>query len=575
KVILNQVSGTFRPGRLTAILGPSGSGKTTLLNLLAGQTTKGTTSGNIWINGRLASGSSMRQLAGYVNQEDVILSTQTVEEAIMMSIILRPPPLELGMPTLSLGQFKAQMARCSQAISLFGLEKCRATAAGDSMNKGISGGEKKRTSIAMEWVTDTPIMFLDEPTSGLDAYSALMVTRKLKHITEIGRTVIAVLHQPSSEMFELFDDIVIIFEGRIVYMGERSNLIDYLARIGYPCAIYSNPADHIFNSLLFDMKSEHFGDSDYGNGKQMEQRAKFLSELWQQSEEATALQRRINGPELTPISETQFRRTSPPMVQLRYLLKRTALDNVRNSKLLKLRIVQCIFYGLLIGLVYLNSQNRPVSSRLQNFSGGMFFNCVSQFLVSSLGVINVFTHERKVFSREWQGMYYGLPAYFVAKNIVEQPINIITTVIYCGISYWMIGLDRTMVKFLVYTGAMIVLAISGYSFGILLGASFEELTTIIIALPLVFLPFLLFGGLFVNSTNSAVWIRWLQWVGPIKYGYTAMIKNQFVGYMSDESIGDMYLEELGLGSLSIAANTLINLGLAIFIWSMSYLMLKR
>ncbi|KAI7823744.1 P-loop containing nucleoside triphosphate hydrolase protein [Kickxella alabastrina] len=204
-----------------------------------------------------------------------------------------------------------QIARCSQAISLFGLEKCRATAAGDSMNKGILGGKKKRTSIAMEWVTDTPIMFLDEPTSGLDAYSALMVTRKLKHITETGRTVIAVLHQPLSEMFELFDDIVIIFEGRIVYTGERSNLIDYLARIGYPCAIYSNPADHI-NSMLFDIKVARANISYVINREKMEQHAQFMSEMWQQSKEAAALQRRINSPELTPIGATQFRRTSPP-----------------------------------------------------------------------------------------------------------------------------------------------------------------------------------------------------------------------------------------------------------------------
>ncbi|KAJ2357332.1 hypothetical protein GGF43_001531, partial [Coemansia sp. RSA 2618] len=93
KVILNGLSGTFQPGRVTAILGPSGSGKTTLLNLLAGHESSGTVSGDIWVNGRSASGASIRQLAGYVNQDDVILSTQTVREAIDMSITLRPPPL--------------------------------------------------------------------------------------------------------------------------------------------------------------------------------------------------------------------------------------------------------------------------------------------------------------------------------------------------------------------------------------------------------------------------------------------------------------------------------------------------
>ncbi|KAJ1645324.1 hypothetical protein LPJ64_003063, partial [Coemansia asiatica] len=97
KVILKQMNGTFRPGRLTAILGPSGSGKTTLLNLLAGQLSSGETSGNIWVNGRPTSGAGLRRLAGYVNQEDVILSTQTVEEAIEMSVVLRPPPLSSGL----------------------------------------------------------------------------------------------------------------------------------------------------------------------------------------------------------------------------------------------------------------------------------------------------------------------------------------------------------------------------------------------------------------------------------------------------------------------------------------------
>ncbi|KAJ1810735.1 hypothetical protein LPJ56_005866, partial [Coemansia sp. RSA 2599] len=120
KVILNQMNGTFRPGRLTAILGPSGSGKTTLLNLLAGQISSGVTSGNIWVNGRPTSGAGMRRLAGFVNQEDVILSTQTVEEAIEMSIVLRPPPLSSGMsqPPLQLPVDGIEMDDDCQHVTL-------------------------------------------------------------------------------------------------------------------------------------------------------------------------------------------------------------------------------------------------------------------------------------------------------------------------------------------------------------------------------------------------------------------------------------------------------------------------
>ncbi|KAJ2392525.1 hypothetical protein GGI23_005201 [Coemansia sp. RSA 2559] len=461
---------------------------------------------------------------------------------------------------------------------------------GDSSEKGVSGGEKKRTAIAMEWVTQAPILFLDEPTSGLDAHAALSVTHHLRSIARTGRTVITVMHQPSSEMFEIFDDILILCEGHIVYLGERAGLTDYLARLGFPCGMYTNPADHVFNSVLFD-SSAFRGDLSYASDTLTSQaapfsptsatavsssaeRARLLIDEWHKSKEASALKVSVDAPDLTPIEAKQLRRTSAWHVQIKYLAKREMRNALRNKMVIHMRLAQGIVLGLIIGLTFLNTQNRPAAVQTQNFSGALFFSAAGQTIMSILSVSNVFAQERVVFLREWRASYYGLPAYFLAKNLVELPVQIIVPIIYSCVCYWPLGFQRDGVKFVVFMVCCIAVNMCGCSLGMLLAILCKTMSAIVTALPMVLIPLLLFAGLFVNTGNSTVWLRWIQWLSPVKYAFSATMENQFKGYVVDgQPLGDQYLATMQLGPFSIAVNIVFILGIGLIFWSLAYVAL--
>ena len=226
KIILNNLSGCFRHGRLTAIMGPSGAGKTSLLEVISKQSKSGIAKGNLYLNGNKVDIKTIKKFSGFVFQEDVILNTMTVKEALFMSAYLRLPE-EISM--------EEKMKRVDNMISLLHLEKCKDTIVGDSLMKGISGGEKKRLSVGMEMIMNPSIIFLDEPTTGLDSYSAYSLISNLKDLASNGRTVITTIHQPSSEILGLFDDLIILYQGKIIYQGEMKNLVNYFNGMGYIC----------------------------------------------------------------------------------------------------------------------------------------------------------------------------------------------------------------------------------------------------------------------------------------------------------------------------------------------------
>ncbi|MEI7895042.1 MAG: ATP-binding cassette domain-containing protein, partial [Myxococcales bacterium] len=212
--LLDNVSFTVLPGEIFGIMGPSGSGKTTMLMSLCGLNAP--TAGQILLDGQsLFEGSNADPnavaLTGYAPQDDVVHGLLTVQEAVRYSAKLRCPP------STSDGEIEQ---RVTQAIRDVDLEKQRAVRIGSVTDKSLSGGQRKRVSIAMELVAEPPVLMLDEPTSGLSSHDSAELMSLLRRLADRGRTILLTIHQPSYSMFVQMDQLVLLEKGgKLAYVG--------------------------------------------------------------------------------------------------------------------------------------------------------------------------------------------------------------------------------------------------------------------------------------------------------------------------------------------------------------------
>ena len=331
KVILNKLTGYFSHGRLTGILGPSGAGKTSLIELLSGQSKSGIATGNIFLNGNPSDIHTIKKISGFVFQDDIILKTMTVKEALYMSALLRLPE------TIS---NEDKENKVNEMITLLHLENCKDTIVGDSLSKGISGGERKRLAVGMEMITNPSIIFLDEPTSGLDTYSSYSLISNLKDLTNKGKTVIATIHQPSSDILRLFDDMLILNHGKIIYLGEVNNLVSYFSSIGYKCPEYTNPSDYIFMNILnpisFDNKININNENNIKLNS-IEEKDKYILESFSKSGKAKTILDKCNliNSNKIALSEKSHKYKSGIYIQFKFLLKRNLKNLIRNKAILR------------------------------------------------------------------------------------------------------------------------------------------------------------------------------------------------------------------------------------------------
>lgn len=243
--ILREISGQAKSGELLAIMGASGAGKSSLLDILAKKCKSGYVTGEILVNEMQISNDQFKSLVGYVDQEDTLMSTLTVYETVLCSAMLRLPK---DMSP------EAKKIRTLETLEELGILHLKDAYIGRSGRRSISGGEKRRVSIACELVTNPSILFLDEPTSGLDSFNAYNVIESLARLTKnYRRTVILTIHQPQSNIVSLFDQLILLGRGgRLVYSGTFQACHEYFAQIGHPCPAGYNLADFLIDLTMKD-----------------------------------------------------------------------------------------------------------------------------------------------------------------------------------------------------------------------------------------------------------------------------------------------------------------------------------
>lgn len=238
KKILQGVSGTIMSGSMWAIMGGSGAGKSTFVNVLMGKTRH--TAGEVKINGYKKDMSQYKKLIGYVPQDDIVLPEMTVRENILHSARIRLP---------SSWKDKQIQSHVDSLISCLALSHVQHSRVGDANRPIISGGQRKRVSIGMELVAAPMAIFLDEPTSGLDATSAASIMRLLKAISRLGVTTITIIHQPREQIFNGFDNLLLLGNGRQIYAGPTKEAPTYFSGIGFGFPPRENPADVIIDII--------------------------------------------------------------------------------------------------------------------------------------------------------------------------------------------------------------------------------------------------------------------------------------------------------------------------------------
>ncbi|KAH8363989.1 hypothetical protein KR084_001157 [Drosophila pseudotakahashii] len=493
--ILNGVSGSFRNGQLSAIMGPSGAGKSSLLNAISGFRRDGVT-GSIKIK---------RDNACYITQDDHHQTLLTVEELMNLACDLK----------LKQRHKKAEIM--TDILENLHLNHRRNVTA-----EKLSGGERKRLSIALELVDNPNIFFLDEPTSGLDEVTAAQCIRLLQAMAYEGRTIVCTIHQPSATIYNYFDSIYVLAKGHCVYQGSPRATIPFLRLAQLDCPRHYSPSDYIIE--LVEAEDGHLVPSLSElteNGKLIyvasqsdqlgatlaskqaittmfveQQKRPFLPAFFAGSaastdgsliggtsallEQVKAFSRRLNTDRRDVSGVRQF-----------VVLMRVMLLRITRSRLaLTIQLFHHLLCGVFFGMIFfqLGNQGARMFDHLKFCIGAVLMIVYTQVMVPILSCTyielllwtivsnNLYPAdpaEVKVVKKETFNRWYTLTPYYLALTVSRLPVQVLLNITFMAVTYWMSGLPQQFWRFAIFVAVGLMISLVAEGMGLAIGATFS------------------------------------------------------------------------------------------------------
>ncbi|KAF2192196.1 pleiotropic drug resistance protein, ABC superfamily [Zopfia rhizophila CBS 207.26] len=430
KVILDHVDGWIKPGTLTALMGVSGAGKTTLLDVLASRTTIGVITGNMLVDGRERD-ETFRRKTGYVQQQDLHLSTSTVREALEFSALLRQPP-----------EFSREekLRYVDLVIDMLNM-RAYAEAVVGVPGEGLNVEQRKRLTIGVELAARPKLLlFLDEPTSGLDSQTSWSICNLMEKLTKNGQAILCTIHQPSAMLFQRFDRLLLLAKGgKTVYFGEIGHdskiLMDYFTRNGGPpCPNSANPAEHMLEVI----------GAAPGAHTNIDWPA-----VWRNSKEYSAVRDeliRLREPVTQPSvvadpDANSYRAFAAPFTtQLWEVAKRVFQQYWRTPSYIYSKALLCLVNALFIGFSFFKNENTMQGLQNQMFGVFMILYILIQLIVQ---IIPLYATQRTMYeARERQARTYSWQAFLISNITVELVWNSLISVLTFLAWYYPIGLYR-------------------------------------------------------------------------------------------------------------------------------------
>ncbi|KAL3834929.1 hypothetical protein ACJIZ3_009665 [Penstemon smallii] len=513
--LLSGVTGAFRPGVLTALMGVSGAGKTTLMDVLAGRKTGGIIEGDIRISGFPKNQETFARISGYCEQTDIHSPQVTIHESLIYSSFLRLPK-EVSR--------EQKIAFVDEVMELVELDNLKNAIVGIPGVSGLSTEQRKRLTIAVELVANPSIIFMDEPTSGLDARAAAIVMRTVRNTVDTGRTVVCTIHQPSIDIFEAFDELLLLKRGgQVIYAGplgrHSQKIIEYFEAIpGVPRIKEKyNPATWMLEASAVAMEVRLEMDfAEYYKSTDLYQKNKALVE--ELSTPATGA-KDLYYP-------TQYSQNT--WVQFKSCLWKQWLTYWRSPSYNLVRNCFTFACSIIVGTIFWRvGTKRESDTDLLTIIGALYVSVLFVGINNCSTVQPVVATERTVFYRETAaGMYSALP-YAIAQVVVEIPYVLFQNTYYTFIVYAMVSFEWTAAKFLyfyfvtfltllyfTYYGMMTVSITPNHQIAAIVAASFYAI-------------FNLFCGFFIPRPSIPKWWVWYYWICPVAWTIYGLIIGQY------------------------------------------------